>query len=438
MVFLKESLTNFSGQIVLLVLGITTSVLTARVLGPSGKGVLSVVLLLPTILVQIGSISISNSNVYFLGKKKYTLNQIFWNSLFIAFVFGGICIIFFFIFNGLFRKLFINIPINYLHIVVICVPLGILLPYLINLFLSMQKIVTYNVVKLSQPLVFIVLFVILSLLFHPDVSMAAISYSFSFLMTSIIGILLLRKKIIFKATFSTKIFKDTLSFGFKGHLGSIADYLNRRFDIFIISTLLPIEEVGYYAIAVTVSEMLWYIPKSIGSILFNKIALSSEQRESNNFTAFICRNALFLLTILGLFLLLTNKIIIELFYGAEYLPSISALLILIPGIIISGIKGLLVSYVNGIGKPIISTISAFIGLGINLPLNYLLIPKIGIAGAALATTISYIISSIYLLLFFKKISNLPYKDIVLINHNDITVYRNLFSATRLKLLSLFK
>jgi len=438
MVFLKESLTNFSGQIVLIVLGITTSVLTARVLGPSGKGVLSVVLLLPTILAQIGSISISNSNVYFLGKKKYTFNQIFWNSLLIAFIFGGICIIFFFLFNDLFRRLFINIPTNYLRIVVISVPFGILIPYLFNLFLSMQKIVTYNVVKISQPLVFILLFVLLSFLFHPDVSMAAISYSFSFLTTSVIGILLLRKKIIFKATFSTKIFKDTLSFGFKGHLGSIADYLNRRLDIFIISTLLPFEEVGYYAIAVTITEMLWYIPKSIGSILFNKIALSPEQRESNNFTAIICRNTLFLLTILGLFLLLTNKIIIELFYGTAYLPSINALLILIPGIIISGIKGLLVAYVNGIGKPIISTISAFIGLGINLPLNFLLIPVIGIAGAAVATTISYIISSIYLLLFFKKSSNLPYKDIILINHNDIIVYKNLFSLIRLKLLSLFK
>jgi len=438
MVFLKESLTNFSGQIVLVFLGITTSVLTARILGPSGKGTLSVVLLLPTILVHIGSISISNSNIYFLGKKKYTLNQIFWNSIFIAILCGGICIISFFIFNDIFRRLFVNIPINYLRIVVFSVPLGILIPYLFNLFLSMQKIVLYNIVKLSQPLVFILLFVFLSLLFHHNISMAAVSYSCSFFVTSVIGIFLLRKKVILKPEFNSKTLKDTLSFGFKGHLGSIADYLNRRFDIFIISTLLPIEQVGYYAIAVTVTEMLWYIPKSIGSILLNKISLTTIQRESNNFTALVCRNTLFLLTILGLFLLLTNKIIIEIFYGTAYLPSISALLILIPGIIISGIKGLLVSYVTGIGKPIVSTISAFIGLVINIPLNYLLIPIVGIAGAALATTISYIISTIYLLVFFKKLSNISFKDIVLINNNDIIVYRRLFSLIKLKLLSLFK
>jgi Na+-driven multidrug efflux pump len=48
------------------------------------------------------------------------------------------------------------------------------------------------------------------------------------------------------------------------------------------------------------------------------------------------------------------------------------------------------------------TINTCIGAILNILLNYILIPKIGIAGAAWATLISYFVASYLCLLFFKK------------------------------------
>ena len=51
---------------------------------------------------------------------------------------------------------------------------------------------------------------------------------------------------------------------------------------------------------------------------------------------------------------------------------------------------------------IFSTINTTIGAVVNIGLNYILIPKIGIEGAAWATLISYFIAAYLCLAFWKK------------------------------------
>ena len=51
---------------------------------------------------------------------------------------------------------------------------------------------------------------------------------------------------------------------------------------------------------------------------------------------------------------------------------------------------------------IFSTVNTSIGAIVNIWLNYILIPKIGVSGAAWATLISYFVAAYLCLLFFKK------------------------------------
>lgn len=71
----------------------------------------------------------------------------------------------------------------------------------------------------------------------------------------------------------------------------------------------------------------------------------------------------------------------------------------------------------------------------NIPLNLWLIPKWGIAGAAFALTVAYIIATIVVIIAFVKISGKLWTDILLIKKQDFQDYRNILFRIKQKILN---
>ena len=71
-----------------------------------------------------------------------------------------------------------------------------------------------------------------------------------------------------------------------------------------------------------------------------------------------------------------------------------------PGISAFGFSILISSYFSGIGKFHINTLGSFIGLTMTVSFCYLLIPVYGTKGAAIAASISYCTSALFLTIYF--------------------------------------
>jgi len=67
---------------------------------------------------------------------------------------------------------------------------------------------------------------------------------------------------------------------------------------------------------------------------------------------------------------------------------------------------------------------------VNIPLNLWLIPKWGIAGAAFASSVAYIIATIVVIIAFTKISKKSWTDILLIKKQDFQDYKIFISKIR--------
>lgn len=67
----------------------------------------------------------------------------------------------------------------------------------------------------------------------------------------------------------------------------------------------------------------------------------------------------------------------------------------------------------------INTVAAGISLAVNIPLNVLFIPRMGIAGAALASTVSYTLTAVVALAAFLKISGNTLWDTIVIKPRDL-------------------
>ena len=86
----KNSVITFSSQILIFILGFFTSIILARALGPKGKGIYTLIILIPTVMLKLGSLGIEDANVYFTGSKKYKIEDIVSNSLLSSLLLGPI------------------------------------------------------------------------------------------------------------------------------------------------------------------------------------------------------------------------------------------------------------------------------------------------------------------------------------------------------------
>jgi len=79
------------------------------------------------------------------------------------------------------------------------------------------------------------------------------------------------------------------------------------------------------------------------------------------------------------------------------------------------------------GRPILGAYAAAVGLGVNIVLNFVFIPKYNIAGAALASTICYSLATGIAICVFLNISEARLRDIVLLKKADVqSIFSSLF------------
>ena len=82
--FTLDTLSTFITQVCAFGLAFLIHLITARVLGPSGVGIVALAMLVPNFASLFLRFGVDLANVYFLGSRKYTLQAILANSLMVA------------------------------------------------------------------------------------------------------------------------------------------------------------------------------------------------------------------------------------------------------------------------------------------------------------------------------------------------------------------
>lgn len=421
--FRKNFAITFSVRMFSLFMQVFRSIIAARALGPGGRGNLSIIYTTAQTLLRLVESGISLSNVYFIGKKKYTRGEIFTNSLISAILFGGGAAGLFFVWLHFNPTTLGYVPHYYFYIAISMLPLALFAQYNTTIFQGMNQIITFNILKTLEPLTFFIMFVVLVEFVRLGVAGAVYADAIAVVVYVFVTVIVVLRLRGFKIKFNRKLFADAFSFGIRGHIGNIGGFLCNRFDVFLVNFYTDIEYVGLYAISAVVAESLMYIPNSLSPVLFPIVA-SEAKNNVHIFTAVICRN-IFLITIVGGgALLLISRPLIIIAFGAEFAEAIVAAQILIPGMVALSMTRIIGSYFIGIGRPTVPSVISWVMLFINIPVNILLIPKWGIAGAALASTFSYGLGMLLSVFIFAEIGGLKLREILVIQRADLDYYHD--------------
>ncbi len=177
-----------------------------------------------------------------------------------------------------------------------------------------------------------------------------------------------------------------------------------RIDQVMIKEMLYSGAVGQYAAAVRISEAWYFIPIVITSSLFPAIINAKQQsKELYNSRLQNLYNLMVLLAVvIALPMTFMSDWIVMLLYGEQYNEAGNVLMIHIWAGVFVFVGVASGKWLIAENLQIFYSIYTTIGAVLNIILNYILIGKFGIKGAAVATLISYFVSAYLCLVFHKK------------------------------------
>ncbi len=425
---MKDSAVTLSTKIATFILSAVTTIIIARILGPAGKGVWAILFLIPNIIAMIFCLGLNISNVYLLGTKRYPAPQILSNALVVAAMMSLVSIGLFLLF---FDPLFSWLPKQanglrpiWVKIMLFSVPLLLLISYLSSILQGRREITKVNFVNLVQMSLSFATVFLFVLVLRKAIGGLIASYLIFNIGTAALAVsLVLRLTGRLSFGWNAQLLKDSISIGTKGYLGHILQFLNYRLDMFLVYYFLGPREVGYYSIAVGLTEMLWYVSQSVSVPFFPRVSSIGEER-SASLTPAVSRMTLLMTLGPAVLLLLLGRGIVSLLYGGTFLPAVPAIYILLPGVVVLASWRIVVHYFLGSGRPLVFTRISLICLVLNVFLNILLIPRLGIKGAALATTVSYSLASYLIFRAFASETGQPVAALLIPQRRDLVNFKS--------------
>ena len=213
---------------------------------------------------------------------------------------------------------------------------------------------------------------------------------------------------------------EAVRFALPAYSGNLAQFLNYRLDLFLVGLFLGIRGVGLYALAVSLGQLLWILSNSAAAVLFPRVSsVTAKPEVAAMESAQICRVVFGLTVIGGVAMALVATVLLPLVYGQAFQPSLEPLLWLLPGIVAFSVTNVLASFVAGVGRPGLNAMVSLLGVAVTVPLDLVLIPRLGITGAALASSISYSVSTVATVAVFSRVGRIPLGAAVIPRRADI-------------------
>jgi len=231
--------------------------------------------------------------------------------------------------------------------------------------------------------------------FKKDVFAASYAYIAAYLLVLIIFLPAVLKLIGFfrhKTLLKKELSQKLLRFGIPLMISSIGGIIIVYTDTLVLTFFRSMEEVGIYNVVVPTAMILQFFATSIATVIFPMVAELWAKKKQDYLGSGLkmIYTYSFMIMIPAVFIAFSfSKTILRLMFGENYIGGAVTMQILLVGIIFLGLHSITSTILNGIGKPVISTRILLEGALINLALNLLLIPFLGMIGAAITSLIAY-------------------------------------------------
>ena len=424
---------SFLGEVLLFGFSFLLGVITARYLGPAGRGSFWIIYNAAGLLTIVFSMRFRQSITYHLSKNRDILGEVVLYGLFVGTVtVFCVAILAAYCSHFLYSTLLKGLETSWAILVLVCFSYylwALVIGVIEGLMLFNAKAIFMGGSYLLKCLLVLFGLGYLGLEFDGLIllmgSVEAIAYS-------IIVVMILGKAKHFHINASS--FRGMLRYSAGTFPGTVSDFYTLRMDAFFLNYFSGPSEVGIYSVAVSLSSMLLYLPAAIRNVLMPYIANFSDRE----ITARLSRLLVMATSMVCVIIIPLVWVAVIPIYGTEFSFSRPLFLILMPGSIFWGIFLLLASDVEGRGHPWrVSMISMMTAVATAV-LGLILIPSWNSVGAAIVSSVAQGISMFLVIQLYKRMIGVKLAQLLIPTVEDLRGFVkiiNLFLVNRRRIVA---
>ena len=410
---------NAGTNILNAVIGLTTGMLAARLLGPDGRGELAAIQMWPTTIGTLAMLGLTEALVYFSAKNPERSGTYLGTAIAIALVSS----LFFMPMGYAIMPWLLNQQqtdvVNSARWFLLIVPVYAVLGMAYHPFRGRQDFVRWNAMRVLPNIGWLLL---LCWAWFYGVSnaklLAMAQLGMLTLLIFFVGWVVI-KRIPGPFRPQLSLTKPLITFGAPSVLTSIPQVLNYKFDQMVLAAFLPPSVLGLYVVAVSWGNIVTPLASAIASAVFPKVAALDDPHQQALACARSVRVAVLVSSVIGLLLALVTPLLLPFVFGSRFSEAVVPAQILILACILGGINMVLSDGLRGLGRPYVVLWAELSGLILSALSIWLLLTRLGIAGAAIASSISSITVTIFLVFKLSRVTSLGVSQLLLPRAADL-------------------
>jgi enterobacterial common antigen flippase len=387
----KPVFVALSANFLLAALGTVTGILVARLLGPGGRGELAAITLWPSTLLVMGGLGIPHTIAYFVARQPQQVAKIYANALALAIiqwlVLVGVGLV---VIPLALRREFAHV-IPLALVFLLSIPLSLYAGIHMGILQGRLWMKQHSLLRVIPTGVYMLGLLLLFVLGKDNLGMLVGLLLLTLFFSCFLGLWFIRAKINGDLRPDRGPLKAMLSYGLKTQLANSTQSLNLRLDQLIMSAFMSPQNLGYYAVAVTLSRAINPLSSAVSIVTLQEVA-SKEGNEHGQRLVVILRITFLMLLLLAVILIMLMPWLLPLLLGGEFIPASIPAQVLVVGSVFLGMNDVLAAGLRGMSRPGVPALAELCSLGMTVLLLYFLLPRYDIMGAAVASVAAYAIT----------------------------------------------
>ena len=396
------SIGNFGSKIInFFLVPLYTNILTT-----SEYGTVDLMTVLTTVLVPIITLNISEAVMRFSMDKDSKKENILVIGIIIAVIAAIISLLLIPIFN------IFNITSDYSTLLSLYILTFEASTILLCYIRGIEKLLDYSIISIVQTAII----AILNILFLTKFNMGIRGYILAYIIAYIITVILCLirgnvKDSIKESKINKTLFKEMLKYSILLIPNSLMWWIMDSLDRVMVTSMINVSANGVYAVSYKIPAILTTLTSIFNQAWMFSAVREKDSQDKNEYTTKVFMGLSVCVTTITILLFIILKPLLKIYVGESFYDAWKYVPPLLVGSSVLTLGTFLSNEYTAHKDSKGFLYSSLIGAIANLILNYLLIPKLGVLGAAIATCVSYII------VFFFRIFDT--KKYVTINYNNL-------------------
>jgi antigen flippase len=406
---------------------IVSGIMTARTLGPGGRGALAAIIMWPQFLAYAMTLGVPVASVYWLKRRPEIASDLSAAAFALSGIFGILAALVGIVIIPYSLHTYPTGIIRLAQVWVVVTPLSLWAVTLTSQVQAAGAFTSFNLYRVLSPLSVLTALSVEKALGFLTVSNAALAYLLGGIPATIWITAWAWK--YYRPRTGSLVYASKLLLGYGVRawgvdlLGTIASQIDR---ILVVGMLNP-ESMGLYVAAQSAAGVLAVLPAAVVPVSLPRSSGRTNE-EIVELTGRAARMTLLVMVIASLPLVLCGAFLLKLVYGSKFAGASLVLPFLICESIFDGLTSVLAQAFLASGFPGTVTLLQACGLVTSIPLLYLLIPRFGIRGAGCALMLATILRCIFVTLSFPLRLGVRPPSIIFRTHEIVVLLQRLRRA----------